>query len=141
MVVMNVNVVTPAGIVYDHRSSFVVVKTKDGELGILPNHEALVAPLIIDEAKVHRVDSADHVDYIAVNGGIIEIQDNLVTIIADSAERERNIDVNRAERAKNRAQQMLELAKTKQDTDQLRRAEVELHRAINRISVSKHFNL
>jgi F-type H+-transporting ATPase subunit epsilon len=141
MAVMNVNVVTPAGIVYDHRSSFIVARTKDGELGILPNHEALIAPLIIDEVKVYRVDSADHVDYIAVNGGIIEVQNNLVIIIVDSAERERNIDISRAERAKNRAQQMIELAKTKQDNDQLRRAEVALHRAINRINVSKHFNL
>ncbi|MDR1521708.1 MAG: F0F1 ATP synthase subunit epsilon [Streptococcaceae bacterium] len=141
MAVMTVNVVTPAGLVYTHHSLFIVVRVEDGELGILPNHEALIASLVIDEVKVKRVDSAEHVDYIAVNGGIIEVQDNLVTIVADSAERDRNIDVSRAQRAKNRAEKMLELSKTKQDTDQLKRVEIDLHRAINRINVSKHFNL
>ena len=45
-----------------------------------------------------------HVDWIAVNGGIIEVKDDFITIVADSAERERDIDVSRAERAKQRAE-------------------------------------
>ncbi|MDR0691343.1 MAG: F0F1 ATP synthase subunit epsilon, partial [Streptococcaceae bacterium] len=131
MAVITINIVTPAGLIYDHHSSFIVAKVENGELGILPNHEALVAPLTIDEVKVQRVDSTEHVDYIAVNNGIIEIQNNLVTIISDSAECDCNIDVSRAERAKNRAQKLIELAKNKQNVDQLKRAEVALHRAIN----------
>jgi F-type H+-transporting ATPase subunit epsilon len=58
--------------------------------------------------------------------------------VADSAERERDIDVSRAERAKIRAERMIEEAKQKDDVDELRRATVALHRAINRINVSKH---
>jgi F-type H+-transporting ATPase subunit epsilon len=141
MAVMTINVITLVGLIYTHHSSFIVARVEDGELGILPNHEALIAPLTIDEVKVKRVDSPEHIDYIAVNGGVIEVQNNLVTIVADSAERDRNIDVSRAERSKNRAEKMLELSKAKQDIDQLKRAEVELHRAINRINVSKHFHL
>jgi F-type H+-transporting ATPase subunit epsilon len=141
MAVMTVNVVTPVGLIYTHHSSFIVVRVENGELGILPNHEALIASLAIDEVKVKRVDSPEHFDYIAVNGGVIEVQNNLVTIISDSAERDRNIDVSRAKRAKDRAEKMLELSKAKQDVDQLKRAGIELHRAINRINVSKHFNL
>ncbi|MEG0078837.1 ATP synthase delta/epsilon chain alpha-helix domain-containing protein, partial [Enterococcus sp.] len=72
------------------------------------------------------------------NGGIMEVRDNVVSIIADSAERERDIDVSRAERAKQRAERMIEEAREKEDVDQLRRATVALHRAINRINVSKH---
>ena len=113
---LTVNVVTPNGLVYDHHAKIVVAKTTDGEIGILPKH----------------------VDWVAVNGGIMEVRDNVVSIIADSAERERDIDVPRAERAKQRAERLIEEAKAKDDRDQLRRATVALHRAINRINVSKH---
>jgi F-type H+-transporting ATPase subunit epsilon len=138
--ILNVQVVTPDGIVYDHHASFVVAKTTAGEIGILPRHIPLIAPLSIDEVKVRRTDSDTHVDWIAVNGGIIEIRDNVVSIVADSAERERNIDVSRAERAKMRAEQEIEAAKAEStvDVDKMRRAEVALHRAINRINVAKH---
>lgn len=142
MPVLTVNVVTPAGVIYDHHASFLVVRTEDGELGILPEHEALVAPLIIGGVKVRRTDSEKHIDFIAVNGGIVEVRENLVTIIADSAERERNIDISRAQRARNRAERIIELAKKSKNTNQLKRAEVALHRAINRINVStKYKNL
>lgn len=73
-------------------------------MGILPEHINLIAPLTVHEMKIHRTDDPNHVDWVAINGGIIEIKDNLVTIVADSAERERDIDVSRAERAKIRAE-------------------------------------
>lgn len=135
---LTVNVVTPNGLVYDHHAAIVVAKTTDGEIGILPKHAPIIVPLAIDEVRVKRTDSDTHVDWIAVNGGIMEVRDNLVTIIADSAERERDIDVPRAERAKQRAERLIEKAKETADKDTLRRATVALHRAINRINVSKH---
>ncbi|MFV0559697.1 MAG: F0F1 ATP synthase subunit epsilon [Enterococcus sp.] len=135
---LTVNVVTPAGLVYDHRAAIVVAKTKAGELGILPRHAPIIVPLTIDEVRIKRTDSDTHVDWIAVNGGIMEVRDNVVSIIADSAERERDIDVSRAERAKQRAERQIEEAKQKEDVDELRRATVALHRALNRINVSKH---
>lgn len=135
---LTVNVVTPNGLVYDHRATIVVAKTTDGEIGILPQHAPIIVPLAIDEVRVKRTDSDSHVDWIAVNGGIMEVRDNVVSIIADSAERERDIDVPRAERAKQRAERIIEAAKENENTDELRRATVALHRAINRINVSKH---
>ncbi|WP_071131120.1 F0F1 ATP synthase subunit epsilon [Enterococcus timonensis] len=135
---IKVNVVTPDGIVYDHHARIVVAKTLNGELGILPKHAPIIVPLEIDEVRVKRSDADTHVDWIAVNGGILEVRDNVVSIIADSAERERDIDVSRAERARKRAERLIEKAKETQDADQLKRATVALHRAINRINVSKH---
>lgn len=135
---LTVNVVTPNGLIYDHHASIVVVKTTDGELGVLPNHIPVIAPLTIDEVKVKRAGQESHVDWIAVNGGIMEVRDSVVSIVADSAERERDIDISRAERAKIRAEHMIEEAKQKEDVDQLSRATVALHRALNRINVSKH---
>lgn len=143
MAQMTVQVVTPDGLKYDHHASFIHAVTKDGQIGILPGHINLIAPLEVDELKVRRVDDESHVDWIAVNGGIIEVKDDFITIVADSAERERDIDVSRAERAKQRAERVLEEETkrvleeaTKSDrNDDVQRAQVALRRALNRINV------
>ena len=127
---LTVQIVTPDGLVYDHHASFVSVRTLDGEMGILPRHENMIAVLAVDEVKVKRIDDDTHVNWIAVNGGIIEI-----TIVADSAERARDIDISRAERAKLRAEREIEEAHDKHLIDQERRAKIALQRAINRINV------
>ncbi|MGO1364968.1 MAG: F0F1 ATP synthase subunit epsilon [Streptococcus thermophilus] len=143
MAQMTVQVVTPDGLKYDHHASFIHAVTKDGQIGILPGHINLIAPLEVDELKVRRVDDESHVDWIAVNGGIIEVKDDFITIIANSAERDRDIDVSRAERAKQRAERVLEEATkhvleeaTKSDrNDDVQRAQIALRRALNRINV------
>ena len=143
MAQMTVQVVTPDGLKYDHHASFIHAVTKDGQIGILPGHINLIAPLEVDELKVRRVDDESHVDWIAVNGGIIEVKDDFITIVADSAERERDIDVSRAERAKQRAERdleeetkrVLEEATKSDRNDDVQRAQVALRRALNRINV------
>jgi len=105
---LTVQIVTPDGLVYDHHASFVSVRTLDGDT---------------------------HVNWIAVNGGIIEIANDIITIVADSAERARDIDISRAQRAKLRAEREIEEAQDKHLIDQERRAKVALQRAINRINV------
>ena len=62
---------------------------------------------------------------------------NTITIVADSAERARDIDISRAERAKLRAEREIEEAQDKNLIDQERRAKIALQRAINRINVGK----
>ena len=140
---MTVQVVTPDGLKYDHHASFIHAVTKDGQIGILPGHINLIAPLEVEELKVRRVDDESHVDWIAVNGGIIEVKDDFITIVANSAERDRDIDVSRAERAKQRAERVLEEETkrvleeaTKSDrNDDVQRAQIALRRALNRINV------
>lgn len=136
--VMTLQVITPAGMVYDHHATYITARTTNGEIGILPNMISTIAGLKIDELKVRRPDDENHVDYIAVNGGIIEIKESLVTIVADSAERNRDIDVSRAERAKMQAEKELESAEAEQKPDEIKRAQVALHRALNRLNVSSH---
>lgn len=132
---MTVQIVTPDGIRYDHHAAFVLVKTTEGELGIYPHHMNLIAVLEIDEIKVRRVDDENHVDWIAVNGGILEVAHNRITIVSDSAERERDIDVSRAERAKLRAEREIQEAHQAHNADMERRASIALQRALNRIRV------
>ena len=81
MAQMTVQVVTPDGLKYDHHASFIHAVTKDGQIGILPGHINLIAPLEVDELKVRRVDDESHVDWIAVNGGIIEVNATLTFLV------------------------------------------------------------
>ena len=143
MAQMTVQVVTPDGLKYDHHASFIHAVTKDCQSGILPGHINLIAPLEVEELKVRRVDDESQVDWIAVTGGIIEVKDDFITIVANSAERDRDIDVSRAERAKQRAERVLEEETkrvleeaTKSDrNDDVQRAQIALRRALNRINV------
>ncbi|HEU9645285.1 TPA: ATP synthase F1 subunit epsilon [Streptococcus pneumoniae] len=115
MAQLTVQIVTPDGLVYDHHASYVSVRTLDGEMGILPRHENMIAVLAVDEVKVKRIDDKDHVNWIAVNGGVIEIANDMITIVADSAER-----------AKLRAERAIEEAQDKHLIDQERRAKIAL---------------
>lgn len=133
--VLSVSIVTPDGQVYEGKSDLLVVKTTIGELGIMYNHVPLIASLEVDET---RVKLGENEDKIAVNGGFLEFSDNVATIVADSAERQDDIDVDRAESARERAKATIEKAQAAHDADSLARAEVALRRAINRINVAKH---
>lgn len=135
---LKVEIVTPDGLSYENPAAqLVVVRTVDGELGILPHHAPIIVPLSIDEVRIKNSRDSKEQDIVAINGGIMEVRDDVLTIIADSAEKSSDIDVSRAERAKQRAEKIIEEAKKEHDIDQLRRAEVALSRAINRINVSR----
>lgn len=129
-------VITPMGIVYSHNSSYLQIEAIDGGRGFLYNHAPLITPLGIGEVRVRRKHAMnDRIDLLAVNGGYIEFLNNKATIIADSAERERNIDIKRAESARERAQKMLAEATKKHDKVTVQRAQIALRRALNRINV------
>jgi F-type H+-transporting ATPase subunit epsilon len=135
--IITVRIVTPDGVVYDHHARLLVVNAIDGELGIMANHEPIIAPLKIAEVRVERIDGPTHENHIAVNGGFMEFSNNVASIVADSAERQRNIDLSRAQRAKERAEKAIAAANAKHDTDQVKRASVALQRAVNRIQVKQ----
>ena len=131
-----INIVTPNGLIYSHRGSSVSMRAIDGDRQILYNHLPILTPLTIGEVRVQRGADVDHkVDHIAVSGGIIEFANNVATIIADNAERARNIDLSRAEAAKQRAEAHIKEAKEKHDEQSLERAQITLRRAVNRIHV------
>ena len=131
-----INIVTPNGLIYSHRGRSVSMRAIDGDRQILYNHLPILTPLTIGEVRVQRGADVDHkVDHIAVSGGIIEFANNVATIIADNAERARNIDLSRAEAAKQRAEAHIKEAKEKHDEQSLERAQIALRRAVNRIHV------
>lgn len=131
MKTIKVNVVTPDGPVYDSDVEMVITRTKSGELGILPGHISLVAPL---EISAVRLKIQGNTEQVAVSGGFLEVRPDQVTILAQAAELATDIDVERALKAKERAEQRLH--EQHQDDVDFRRAQLALQRAINRLSVS-----
>jgi F-type H+-transporting ATPase subunit epsilon len=129
---MQVSVVTPDGPVYESDVEMVSTKAQSGELGILPGHIPMVAPLQIGAV---RLKNGGKTDFVAVSGGFLEVRQEQVTILAQSAEQADEIDVDRAVRAKQRAEQRLN--EQKRENIDFRRAELALQRAINRIEVSE----
>ena len=97
-------IVSQDRLVYEGDADLVVVPGRDGDMGILPNHAPLLSTLRFGILKVrHRGEELDF----AVAGGVVEVQPDLVTVLADAAENVEEIDVARAEAAKRRAEDML----------------------------------
>jgi F-type H+-transporting ATPase subunit epsilon len=128
-------IVTPERKVYAEQANMIVVKGVAGELGILPNHIPLVTPLKIAPITVKRQGQSDQV--IAVNGGFMEVRKDKVVILAESAELPEQIDLDRAKSAKERAEKRLADANAKAHDTNVKRAELALMRAVNRIDVAE----
>ena len=129
-----VKIVTPEGEIYDQSGAEIaVINTKGGQMGIMAGHEPVLAALAIDEMIVKKDDQKRS---LAVNGGVAEFSHNMLTVIADSAEIADDIDVNRAENAKERAQSRLAKAQEVKDIREIAMAHVALMRAVNRIHVA-----
>lgn len=125
------SVVTPSGAVLEEDFEMVVCETETGELGVLPGHIPLVAPLSIGAV---RLKINNETKKVAVSGGFMEVRPDKVTILAPAAEKASDIDVMRANEAKERAEKRLQAKQA--DTD-FQRAELALKRALNRISVTR----
>ncbi|MFC4812664.1 F0F1 ATP synthase subunit epsilon [Paenibacillus sp. GCM10023250] len=124
-------IVTPERKVYAEDVNMVIVKGSEGEMGILPNHIPMVTPLKIAPVTIKQKNAEEKV---AVNGGFLEIRKDKVVILAESAELPGDIDLARAEAAKQRAEQRI--SGRKDEYDQVR-AELALQRALNRIAVKQ----
>ncbi|MFB4169809.1 F0F1 ATP synthase subunit epsilon [Virgibacillus sp. JSM 102003] len=131
MKTLTVSVVTPDGPVLEDSFDMVSCKAENGELGILPGHIPMVAPLTISGVRLKRESDTER---LAVNGGFLEVRPDKVTILAQSAERPSEINVDRAEESKARAEKRLQ---SKQDDVDFQRAELALKRAMNRLEIGR----
>ncbi|WP_295237696.1 F0F1 ATP synthase subunit epsilon [Veillonella sp.] len=129
---MHLNIITPDATVYSGDVSFVVARTEIGDLGILLRHANLVAAL---EIAPLRLDSADgKKTFLANFGGFLEIKDNVVTVVTPNCELPEQIDVERAQRAKARAEERLQ---SKNADIDFQRAQLALKRSLLRLDIKK----
>ena len=112
---MHLEIVTAERVVYSEDVSVVVAPGIIGDLGLLPNHAALLTMLRPGQLRVVR-DGEE--SYLAISGGFLEVLGNRVTILADTAEQADEIDVERAEAALSRAQERVASAPSGLDLQQ-----------------------
>ncbi|MDP1709628.1 MAG: F0F1 ATP synthase subunit epsilon [Candidatus Komeilibacteria bacterium] len=137
MSTLNFKIVTPEKTVYENNGVFQVsLPTMTGEITVLPNHIPLVTVLKAGELKL-KDNAGDQV--IAVAGGFVEVKgENQIVVLADNAERAEEIDVARAEEARQRAEEEMAKIKNVQDVD-FAKLQAIIDREMNRLRVARKY--
>ena len=132
MATFHLKVLTAEKLFYEGEVQRCVVRVASGDIGILPRHTPYVAPLGIGGLTV--TDAAGNRRMAAVSGGFVEVGPEATTIIARTCEWADEIDLNRAQAAKERVDALLRQQAGKHEMDA---AQVKLKKAINRIRVAQ----
>ncbi len=128
---LHVEVVTAERELYSGEATLVSAPGSEGRLGILPRHAAMLA--LLKEGEL-RIELNDAEEPIFVSGGFLEVSDNRVIVLADTAEHAEEIDEARAQEARRRAEESLAHADSEEDRASLQAA---LARAMTRIRVAE----
>ena len=127
---LHLKITTHEKVVFDADVDEISAKGTQGEFGILPNHIPFMSALDIGVTKV-TVDGKPQ--FFTTMGGIFQLKDNEASILTQAAEKAEEIDVERAEAAKKRAEERLE---NEEDNLDVQRAEIAIARALARIKAS-----
>lgn len=133
---LTLRVITPESIVVDTVASTVQFPGLDGLMGVLPRHAPLVAA--VDAGSLTWVEGGVE-QGMFVAGGFAEVRDNTVRLVTEASEPASDIDVERAQRAAERARERLRSHEASEDGQpfDLFRAEASMRRAIQRLGVAK----
>lgn len=129
MTKFKLRIITPHGIYQEVEIDQINLRTTAGQIGILAHHIPLASGVEISQMN-YIIDGKK--TYFAVAGGFVHVNENETTLIANAIESQDEIDLNRAEKAKQRAEERL---KNKNSDTDILRAEVALRRALTRIHV------
>jgi F-type H+-transporting ATPase subunit epsilon len=111
MATIHVDVVSAEESIFSGEAKFVVLPGEMGELGIFPRHTPLITRIKAGAVRIERADN-DEEEFVFVNGGILEVQPNCVTVLADTAIRGRDLDEAKAVEAKKLAEEAMKNAKS-----------------------------
>ena len=129
-------IITPEREVFSADIDQVSLMTQNGEITVLPNHIPLVSVLQPGELRYKKNGEEKTM---AVSGGFVEIKgDNTIVILADTAEMAENIDLKRAEEAKERALKSMEESRNQEAVD-FTALQADMERALNRIRVANKY--
>lgn len=126
---MLLEVVTPERIKLKESVESLIVPTQAGSIGILYNHAPIITLMDIGQLS-YKTDGGKE-SFLVVSKGVLELADNKITILVNTAEKPEEIDVERAQRAKERA---LKRLNHKEENVDFARAEVALKRAMMRLN-------
>lgn len=130
---LDLEIITPTEIVFKDEADEVVVPTVDGEIAILPNHVGLLTKIKPGELTVKKSGKEIH---LAITGGFLEINENKVSILADYAVRAENIEIARAEEARQRAERAM---KEKGSENNFLVADAELRKSLLELKVAHKY--
>jgi F-type H+-transporting ATPase subunit epsilon len=133
---ISLEVVTPTKIELKKEVDYVVAPTIDGIVGVLPGHIRLLTQLATGVLR-YQVDGINN--YMAVSEGFMEVAPHKVIILAEAANLAEHIDVEAAFAEKREAEAALHRATTAGENMNLTRLEVNLERAITKVSVAKKY--
>jgi F-type H+-transporting ATPase subunit epsilon len=128
-------IVTQEKTLYNGPVDIVIAPGTEGEMGILPHHAPVLATLDYGLLTVRHEDDET---VFAIAGGVIEVQPDLVTVLADVGEKVAEIDEARAEAARIRAQELLEQGPSI-DTDEYLMIQAALRRSELRLKAARRF--
>ncbi len=128
-------IVTPERVVYEADIDQATLPVTDGEVTILPHHRSYIASLTIGEIMTKTNGEETN---IAVAGGFLEFADNCLTVLADEAERADEIDIEKAEKARKRAEDIKNKVIQTDDAEYARVAAV-LEKELAKIRVAKKY--
>ncbi len=129
MSTFNLKIVTLDGIVFDGEVENIIARTSVGDVCILKNHIDYVAPIEIGRVKIKKEDGLEKLG--ACTGGFLSVCDSQARLVATTFEFSEDIDVERAERAKEKAEEKLKNDKNSKI------AEIKLKKALLRLEVSQ----
>ena len=130
---LQLEIVTPFGKTFTQEVSSCTVPGTKGLFQVLKNHAPVISNVDVGTIKIQDLEKSEI--FIATGGGFCEVRSNSIKIIVESAETSDSIDVNRALKAKERAEKRL--GSKAGEIDEVR-AQLALIRAINRISISNY---
>ena len=122
-------------IVYQGDADIVTLPGADGEMGILPNHSPLLTTL---QFGIITIRTGTEIEHFTVAGGVAEVLPKQVTILADAAENVEEIDLQRAETARHRAEDILS-QKTNLDTDRYLAIQASLRKSNLRLEAARRY--
>ena len=125
---VHVNIVSAEAAIFSGLATMVFAPGVMGELGIMPRHAPLLTKIKPGEVRIRTEDGNEEFFY--VSGGMLEVQPHIVTILADTAARAKDLDEAAAQAAKQRAEQLIKDHKGDMD---LAEAEAQLAEAIAQI--------
>ncbi len=131
---LQLEVVTPKGAVVSEDVDIVTAPGYGGEFGVLANHAPLLSTIKIGTLSYKK---GGREEVLMVSGGFCEVSNNKITFLVETAERGADIDVDRALRAKERAEKRLAEAHRQQQQIDRVRAEAALQRALSRLKVAE----
>lgn len=108
---IHVNVVSAEEQIFSGEAKFVALPGEGGELGILPKHTPLITRIKPGAVRIQRADTNEE-EFVFVAGGLLEVQPDVVTVLADTAIRGKDLDEARAEAAKKAAEDAMKNAKS-----------------------------